>query len=67
MDWVAKQRPRCYPVHKMRKQIFLALFLAASLQTFSQTTTTAPEGQPNDPRAILAAAAPYYDFFDPAV
>jgi len=51
----------------MRSTIFLALFLAASLQTFSQTATTAPEGQPNDPRAILAAAAPYYDFFDPAL
>jgi hypothetical protein len=50
----------------MRRSILLALFLVLSLQAFSQLTTAQP-GLPKDPQAILAAAAPYYDFSDPAL
>jgi TonB family protein len=50
----------------MRSQIVFALCLAAGWQGFGQTPAT-PPGQMKDPRAILAAAEPYYDFSDPAL
>jgi TonB family protein len=50
----------------MRLVSFLLLFLGAKLSCFGQTAT-APPGLPNDPRAILDAAAPLYDFSDPAL
>jgi TonB family protein len=49
----------------MRRAIFLALFLAAPFQTFSQTATATPQTLPKDPRAVFAAAAPFYDFTSP--
>jgi TonB family protein len=67
MDWVSEQRQRCYPVHSMRTQIFLALFLAPCLAGFGQTAATSQPGLPQDPRAILATAAPFYDFNDPTL
>jgi TonB family protein len=43
----------------------LALFFAATLPGFAQTTGNAGAGLPKDPRGILAAAAPFYDFSSP--
>lgn len=50
----------------MRSQLVLALCIAAGLQGFAQTAAP-PQGLPKDPRAILAAATPYYDFSDPSL
>ena len=57
----------CYPVRIMRSQFVLALCFVAGCQGFGQTPVTPPPGQMKDPRAILAAAEPYYDFSDPAL
>jgi hypothetical protein len=43
------------------------LFFAAVLPNFAQTTATPVPGLPKDPREIFAAAAPFYDFSDPAL
>ncbi len=51
----------------MRSQLVLALFLLAGLQGLGQTAATPSQDLPKDPRAILAAAAPFYDFNDPAL
>jgi TonB family protein len=51
----------------MRSQLVLAFCLAAGLQTVAQNPATPPQGLPTDPRAILAAAAPFYDFSDPTL
>src|ERR1700733_1916507 len=51
----------------MRSLLFAALFIAIGLPASSQSTPPPPQGLPKDPRAILDAAAPYYDFSDPAL
>ena len=50
----------------MRAPVFLALFLSVASQAFSQTPAPLPD-LPKDPGAILAMAAPYYDFNDPSL
>jgi TonB family protein len=50
----------------MRSQLVLALCIAAGLQGLAQTAAP-PQGLPADPRAILDAAAPFYDFSDPSL
>lgn len=37
------------------------------MQAFGQAVATTPTELPKDPRAILAVAAPYYDFKDPSL
>jgi hypothetical protein len=51
----------------MRSLLFAALILVSSagFPASSQTTSAPPQGLPKDPRAILDAAVPYYDFSDP--
>ena len=51
----------------MRAYIFLALFVSTALHGISQTSAPADPMLPKDPRAILEAAAPFYDFADPAL
>jgi len=51
----------------MRSLLVLALCVGALLSGFAQTAPLPQPGQMKDPRAILAAAAPYYDFADPAL
>jgi TonB family protein len=51
----------------MRARILVAVFLLAAFAASAQDTPTPQPGQLKDPRAILAAAAPYYDFNDPAL
>ncbi len=51
----------------MRSLLFAALFIAIGLPASSQATPPPPQGLPKDPRAILDAAAPYYDFSDPVL
>lgn len=49
----------------MRWLCFLALSLTAGVPAFAQTAANATPGLPSDPRAILATAAPFYDFNSP--
>lgn len=51
----------------MRAQILIALYLAGTLASFAQDAPAPQPGKIKDPRAILAAAAPFYDFSDPAL
>lgn len=52
----------------MRLFFALALFFTAGLAGLGQTPAATPTQElPKDPGAILAAAAPYYDFSDPAL
>lgn len=51
----------------MRSQLVLALCLAVGIEVLGQAAPAPPEGLPKDPGAILAAAAPYYNFSDPAL
>ena len=51
----------------MRAQLLLHSILAYGLAGFGQTAATTPQGLPKDPHAILAAAAPFYDYSDPAL
>lgn len=51
----------------MRLLIPLAFFLGTTLPSLAQTAPVAQPGQMKDPRAILAAAEPYYDFSNPAL
>jgi hypothetical protein len=51
----------------MRAQILVAVFLLGAFAASAQDTPTPQPGQLKDPRAILAAAAPFYDFNDPAL
>jgi TonB family protein len=57
----------CYPFRIVRAHILIAVCLAGALAGFAQDTSAPQPGQMKDPRAILAAAAPYYDFNDPAL
>jgi TonB family protein len=49
----------------MRLLYFCALYLAVLLPGFAQTADNAGPSLPKDPREILAAAAPFYDFTSP--
>ena len=51
----------------MRSQLVLAFCFVAGFHSLAQTANAPPQGLPKDPRAILAAAAPFYDFSDPAL
>lgn len=51
----------------MRKWVLLVVCLAASLPTSGKTVPGNSKALPKDPIAILAAAAPYYDFNDPSL
>ncbi len=51
----------------MRAQILIAVCLACALAGFAQDAPAPQPSQIKDPRAILAAAAPFYDFSDPAL
>jgi len=51
----------------MRAQILAAVFLLGAFAASAQDTSTPQLSQLKDPRAILAAAAPFYDFNDPAL
>lgn len=57
---------QCYPVPNMRKLVFAALFFGAALSAFGQAAAP-PQTLPKNPHEILAMAAPYYDFNDPAL
>jgi TonB family protein len=50
----------------MRKSVFVALFFSAALSALGQAAAP-PQALPKDPREILAMAAPYYNFNDPAL
>lgn len=49
----------------MRPLIFSALFLIALTRGFGQTATNPVPNLPNEPKAILDAAEPHYDFYSP--
>jgi len=49
----------------MRSPFIVALVLAYSLPALSQTAPAPSPATPKDPAAILAAAAPFYDFTSP--
>lgn len=51
----------------MLAQILGVLCLAGALAGLAQDAPVPQPGQIKDPRAILAAAAPFYDFSDPAL
>jgi hypothetical protein len=51
----------------MRAQILIAVCLGGALGALAQDAPSLQPGQMKDPRAILAAAAPFYDFSDPAL
>jgi TonB family protein len=52
----------------MRTQILVAVCLGGVLPGFAQNAPASPsQSLPKDPRAILAAAALFYDFSDPAL
>jgi hypothetical protein len=51
----------------MRLRFIYALFFTVALSAHSQTTADPEPGLPKDPREILAAAAPFYDFTSPEV
>jgi len=57
----------CYPFRIMRSISFVALFLIALLQGMGQTADNSKPSLPKDPREVFAAAAPFYDFSDPAL
>jgi len=59
------RRRQCYSIHTMRLLYFCALFLTAIVPSFAQTAANAGPGLPSDPRAVFAAAAPFYDFTSP--
>lgn len=49
----------------MRPLVFFVLFLSVLAPGFSQTAVGSDARLPNDPRAILSAALPFYDFSSP--
>jgi TonB family protein len=51
----------------MRTFLFAALFLISSLPSMAQNAEESKPVQTKDPRAVFAAAAPFYDFSDPAL
>ncbi len=53
----------CYSVGDMRVHLPFLIFLGLVIQSFSSTSAQTPK----DPQALLVAAAPLYDFTDPAM
>lgn len=51
----------------MRSEVVLALCFVVGFQGIAQTAGAPTQGLPKDPRAIFAAAAPFYDFSDPSL
>jgi hypothetical protein len=51
----------------MRALLFAGLFLISTLPAMAQNADDSKPGLPKDPRAVFAAAAPFYDFSDPAL
>jgi len=51
----------------MHAQILVAVFILGAFASSAQGTSTPQPSQLKDPREILAAAAPFYDFNDPAL
>jgi hypothetical protein len=51
----------------MRSGTFLVLVVEAALACFGQAAAGEKPNLPNDPQAILAMAAPFYDFSNPAL
>ncbi|MGO9325135.1 MAG: TonB family protein [Terracidiphilus sp.] len=51
----------------MPAQILIAICFVGALSGLAQEATAPQPGQIKDPRAILAAAAPFYDFSDPTL
>lgn len=51
----------------MHQLSIVALLWAVVQLALGQTPASAGPGLPNDPRAVFAAAAPFYDFSDPAL
>jgi len=51
----------------MRNVCVLGFLLMAALSGFGQTTASDAPGLQKDPRAVFAAAAPFYDFSDPSL
>jgi len=51
----------------MRAQILVVMCLVGAFAAYAQDTPTPQPGQIKDPRAILAAAATFYDFSDSAL
>lgn len=64
---VAQMRAACYSVRTMRSRLVIALLLVAGLRGLGQTAAVAPQNLPLDPRAVLDAATPFYDFSDPSL
>jgi TonB family protein len=60
-------RSICYPFWNMRALLFAALFLISTLPSVGQNTDDSKPVLPKDPRAVFAAAAPFYDFSDPSL
>ena len=50
----------------MKSSFFFALFLVTVLPALAQTAPAPESSLPKDPAAILAAAAPYYNYNDPS-
>jgi TonB family protein len=63
---VARAAP-CYPFRIMRARILIARCLVGALGGFAQDAPAPQPGQIKDPRAIFAAAAPFYDYSDTAL
>lgn len=61
--WLGHQP--CYPFSTMRPLIFSALSLVALLPVFGQSTASPKAGFPKNPHAVLAGAAPFYNFSSP--
>lgn len=57
----------CYPVRTMRTLSFLSLFLIFLVPGIGQTADNPKPTLPKEPREVFAAAAPFYDFSDPAL
>jgi hypothetical protein len=57
----------CYAFRNMRAQILIAVCLGGVLPGFTQNASSPQPGLPKDPRAVFAAAAPFYNFSDPAL
>ena len=51
----------------MRSQLLFALCLLAGVSALAQASAKSSPPLPKDPRALFAAAAPFYDFSDPAL
>lgn len=58
------RRLSCYLVRIVRSQLLIVFCFVAGVAGFCQAPAAPPQSLPKDPQAILAMAAPYYDFSD---